>query len=83
MTGVGLVSPLATGAAPTWDAIVAGRSGIGPITRFDTEAFTAKMPPLNERLHIWRPLVEDEEAGAKAGLAHIRDRWAEATSITL
>ena len=35
VTGLGLVSPLGNTVAATWDAMVAGRSGAGPITRFD------------------------------------------------
>jgi 3-oxoacyl-[acyl-carrier-protein] synthase II len=35
VTGVGVVSPLGCGNAKNWDALIAGKSGIGPITRFD------------------------------------------------
>lgn len=35
VTGVGLVTPLGTGVEKTWSALCAGRSGIGPVTRFD------------------------------------------------
>ncbi len=35
VTGLGMVTPLGLTVATTWDGIVAGRSGIGPITRFD------------------------------------------------
>jgi 3-oxoacyl-[acyl-carrier-protein] synthase II len=35
VTGVGLVSPLGTGTAKNWRALLAGASGVGPITRFD------------------------------------------------
>ncbi|HKI96138.1 MAG TPA: beta-ketoacyl-ACP synthase II [Gemmatimonadales bacterium] len=35
VTGLGLVSPLGNTAAATWDGLVAGRSGAGPIQRFD------------------------------------------------
>lgn len=39
VTGMGTVSPLGNNLATTWDAIVAGRSGVGPITRFDTTGY--------------------------------------------
>jgi 3-oxoacyl-[acyl-carrier-protein] synthase II len=35
VTGVGVVSPLGTGLEKNWDALTNGKSGIGPITRFD------------------------------------------------
>ncbi len=35
VTGLGVVSPLGIGAEETWQNLIASRSGIGPITRFD------------------------------------------------
>jgi 3-oxoacyl-[acyl-carrier-protein] synthase II len=35
VTGLGLVTPLGTGVEATWEGAIAGRSGVGPITRFD------------------------------------------------
>src|SRR5260370_5593566 len=35
ITGLGMVTPLGTDVPSTWDALIAGRSGAGPITRFD------------------------------------------------
>src|SRR3984893_14423907 len=43
VTGVGLVSPLAIGNAENWDALLAGQSGVGPITRFDASRFTCRI----------------------------------------
>ena len=42
ITGVGLVSPLGVGTTETWDAAVAGRSGIAPITLFDAARYPAR-----------------------------------------
>jgi 3-oxoacyl-[acyl-carrier-protein] synthase II len=39
VTGLGVVSPVGIGADATWDSLVAGRSGIVKITRFDTSQF--------------------------------------------
>jgi 3-oxoacyl-[acyl-carrier-protein] synthase II len=35
---VGLVTPLGTGTDKTWEGLMSGRSGVGPITRFDASA---------------------------------------------
>jgi 3-oxoacyl-[acyl-carrier-protein] synthase II len=42
VTGIGLVSPLGTGTKENWDALIAGRSGIGPITHFDATDFPVR-----------------------------------------
>src|SRR5881628_639339 len=36
VTGLGMITPLGGSVAKTWEGARAGRSGIGPITRFDT-----------------------------------------------
>ena len=35
ITGLGLITPLGIGNKETWEGVCSGRSGIGPITRFD------------------------------------------------
>jgi 3-oxoacyl-[acyl-carrier-protein] synthase II len=43
VTGLGLVSPLGTGVQSNWEALCAGRSGIGPITKFDVSNFPTQI----------------------------------------
>ncbi|MFT5313835.1 MAG: 3-oxoacyl-[acyl-carrier-protein] synthase II [Paraglaciecola sp.] len=40
VTGLGLLSPLGNDYVSTWENIIAGQSGIGPITSFDASVFT-------------------------------------------
>lgn len=42
ITGIGLVTPLGIGVEENWQALIEGRSGIGPITRFDVKDFSTK-----------------------------------------
>lgn len=41
VTGLGVVSPVGVGVKTAWDNILAGKSGITKITKFDASAFTA------------------------------------------
>jgi 3-oxoacyl-[acyl-carrier-protein] synthase II len=43
VTGVGLVTPLGTGVEKNWEALMAGRSGIRLITRFDASDFASRI----------------------------------------
>ncbi len=43
VTGLGVVSPIGQDADTVWSNLVAGTSGLGPITRFDSSPYEAKV----------------------------------------
>ena len=43
VTGLGVVCPVGNDVASSWDSIVNGRSGVAPITSFDTSAFSVRI----------------------------------------
>ncbi len=89
ITGLGALTPLGISVGETWEGLVQGRSGIGPITRFDPAGFSCRMAgEIRQSLSIeglskkWRnhldpfvmyALVASGEALSQAGLE--RDDW--------
>lgn len=43
VTGLGIISPVGNSVATAWDNIVNGRSGIGPVTRFDASSLPTRI----------------------------------------
>jgi 3-oxoacyl-[acyl-carrier-protein] synthase II len=43
ITGLGFVTPLGNDTAATWHTLLAGRSGVAPITRFDASGFPVRI----------------------------------------
>lgn len=43
VTGLGIISPVGNSVAAAWDNLTAGRSGIGPITKFDASAMASRI----------------------------------------
>ena len=43
ITGIGLVSPLGLDVASSWEGLLAGKSGIGPISKFDASGFSCRI----------------------------------------
>lgn len=52
ITGLGCVSPIGNTVAAAWDALIAGRSGIATITRFDASAFSTHFAGEVKDFHI-------------------------------
>ena len=42
VTGLGLITPLGIGTKETWEAAISGKSGVGPITRFDASQLPSR-----------------------------------------
>jgi len=43
ITGIGLVSAVGIGTEATWNALLAGTSGVGPVTKFDATNYAARI----------------------------------------
>jgi 3-oxoacyl-[acyl-carrier-protein] synthase II len=43
ITGLGAITPLGLTVKETWEGLVAGRSGIGPVTQFDASSFPSRI----------------------------------------
>jgi 3-oxoacyl-[acyl-carrier-protein] synthase II len=81
VTGLGIVSPVGNDVASAWSAILAGRSGIGPVTRIDTTTFSTHFGGEIRQLDI-EPYLSVKDArrmdafmqyGVIAGIQAMRD----------
>ena len=61
VTGVGCVTPLGTNVESLWDNLLAGRSGVGPITLFDAGSFPTHIAA---EVRDWSIDQEGEDADA-------------------
>ncbi|MEQ8202794.1 MAG: beta-ketoacyl-ACP synthase II [Smithellaceae bacterium] len=43
VTGLGAITPLGNSAQESWESAIAGKSGVGPITKFDSTSFNTKI----------------------------------------
>lgn len=43
VTGMGIVSPIGSTVERVWESLMSGRSGLGPITRFDPDGFASRI----------------------------------------
>jgi 3-oxoacyl-[acyl-carrier-protein] synthase II len=81
ITGLGIVSPVGNDVATAWASILAGRSGIGPVTRFDAASFPTHFGGEIRQLDL-APYMSTKDArrmdafmqyGVVAGMQAMRD----------
>ena len=86
VTGLGIVSPVGNTIADAWNNIVAGRSGVGPVTKYDVSTMNSRIAgevrdfsvegvfPVKEARHvdtfIHYGVAASMQAVADAGLPH-------------
>ena len=90
VTGIGLVSPSGLGTEETWQSILAGRSGIAPITLFDASRYSTRFAgevkgfdPL-----VWLDKKDLKKCGrfiqfALAGAVSTREYQSDSSSLSL
>ncbi len=87
VTGLGIVSPVGNTIPEAWDNLIAGRSGIARITRFDPEPFASHMAGEVRNFDVGQYLNPKEarrmdlfiQYGMAAGIQAIRDSGSEVT----
>ena len=87
VTGLGIVSPVGNDVTTAWNAILAGQSCIGPVTRFDTTNFPVHFGGEIRNLDL-EPYISPKDArrmdafmqyGVVAGMQAMRDSGIEVT----
>lgn len=87
VTGLGAISPLGNTVSEAWENLVAGKSGIGPITRFDASAFASRIAGEVKDFDVTSYLTAKDARrmdvfihyGMAAGIQAIRDSGIEVT----
>lgn len=87
ITGMGCISPVGNTVADMWDAVTAGRSGVGTITKFDASAFSTNFAAEVKNFNIEDYIPANEARhmdtfihfGMAAGIQAIQDSGLEVT----
>ena len=54
VTGMGMVTPVGHDLESTWSALLAGKSGVGPISLFDARTFPTRIAAEAKDFHLER-----------------------------
>ncbi|MCY4154356.1 MAG: beta-ketoacyl-ACP synthase II [Gammaproteobacteria bacterium] len=89
ITGLGLVTPLGNTVAESWDSILAGGSGIGPITHFDAADHPVRIAGLIKELDVnaYIPRKDQKKMGVfihygmAAGIQAVQDAGIDAAAV--
>jgi 3-oxoacyl-[acyl-carrier-protein] synthase II len=72
ITGMGVISPLGNGIDALWDALIAGRSGVGPLTFVPPESFpvwfAAEARQFTGAMEDFGPLEKEQTKAIRKGL---------------
>ncbi|MGW4355573.1 ketosynthase chain-length factor [Nocardia sp. NPDC004582] len=78
VTGVGVIAPNGLGTERFWEAVLAGRGGIAPLTRFDTAAsggrLAGQIPDFEAAQHLPSRLLPQTDISTR--LALVAAQWA-------
>lgn len=73
VTGIGVAAPNGLGAHAWWDAVLRGRSGLGPLTRFDASGYPVRiageLPGFIDEEHIPSRLLPSTDRVTRIALA--------------
>ncbi len=73
VTGMGVLSPFGAGVDCYWSALLEGRSGVGPVTLFDTSEFAVRfageVPDFDPALYMDRKIVKRLDRYAQFAIA--------------
>ncbi len=69
ITGLGAVTPLANNVADTWNGIINGKSGIGPIDSFDISSFATTFGGVIRNFNIGE-YISEKDAKRMDGFVH-------------
>lgn len=87
ITGLGAVTPVGVGVKAFWDAITAGRSGVGPLTMVDAERMPSKVAgecrDFDAAALLGAKAVRRLDRSVQLALAAVQEAWEDAQADSL